>query len=203
MGSTGISLQVSGDGDRAVLHAAIWEAARDFLDMYTGSPAYETAYSYLSEAIPHEKDLGGWGVDGDWLRWMFPDFAGCCAVSSNIWVHWLQLAFAADWDRFVQLAGQHGLEIVSERPALDGLLANDGSYVTLRGEVWSVDEKGLYGDDKHLPIADLDPDELARHAEACERCMCGPCAMLRPEPGICGVTMVWASMTSGEQGADE
>jgi hypothetical protein len=30
-------------------------------------------------------------------------------------------------------------------------------------------------------VAELTAEERARHAEACKRCMCGPCTMLRPE----------------------
>ncbi|WP_344971584.1 hypothetical protein [Streptosporangium fragile] len=113
---------------------------------------------------------------------MFGDFAGCCARSAWAWEHWFQLALAADWDRFTWLAKEHGLTLESEPPPLGELLAKDWGYVVLRGDLWSVSEEGLHGDDKYVGLAELTAEERARHAEACERCMCGPCEMLRPEP---------------------
>lgn len=183
MGSIGILLQVSGDGDRAALHSAIWDAAQDFIGMYvnTRSPAYGSLSYYLGDAMHEEKRAGTWGPDGDQLQWWFRDFAGCCSRSAGAWLHWLQLAFAADWDRFTQLADEHGLTITSTPPALATLLGAK-NYVLLRDELWSAEENGLFGDDEHVPIDDLTDEERALHAQALERCLCWMCTLLRPEP---------------------
>ncbi|WP_283136209.1 hypothetical protein [Rhizohabitans arisaemae] len=57
---------MSGEGDRAALHARIWEAVYDFIGMYTGSSADSGVREYLSEAVEdaREKDLWAPTVTG-------------------------------------------------------------------------------------------------------------------------------------------
>ncbi|MEV0606234.1 hypothetical protein AB0I61_07700 [Polymorphospora rubra] len=182
MGAVGLTLNVSGEGDHAALHTAIWDAALDLIYRYTPSSA--AVNEYLSEAPYDAADAGIWGDQGGELIWFFKDYAGCCSRSSGLWLHWFERVLAADWAHFTHLAAEHDLTITSPPPVLTELLADRARYVRLRDDVWSVDEHGLYGDDKHLPLDDLTADEQERHAEARERCMCGMCQLLRPDPAV-------------------
>src|SRR4051812_13123648 len=115
MGASGISLRVSGDGDREALHSAIWEATQRFIANYVGSewPEYGRAWDYLSEEA-----WDGWGVDGDGLHWWFSSWGGCASVMMGAWLHWLELAFAANHNRLTGLAEDHGLTIETKPSVL-------------------------------------------------------------------------------------
>lgn len=196
MGSIGVTLTVSGDGDRAALHSAVWKAAYNLIDTYTASPEYEPNRRLLADSIKNAP-VGKypWGVDGDRLSWYFYDFGACRLNFSQAWVHWLHLAFAADWDGFVRLAKDNGLEITSiqgrsEPPVLAEEVAIH-SFVTLHGKLWlaweTPWEKGLVWDDgdddddyECIPIAELTSEERALYDKALKRCLCGPCTMLYP-----------------------
>ncbi|BCJ68410.1 hypothetical protein [Polymorphospora rubra] len=60
MGAVGLTLKVSGEGDRAALHTAIWDAALDLIYRYTPSSA--AVNEYLSEAPYDAADAGIWGT---------------------------------------------------------------------------------------------------------------------------------------------
>ncbi|MEU6721867.1 hypothetical protein ABZ897_61420 [Nonomuraea sp. NPDC046802] len=178
MKAAGISLKVSGEGDRAAAQAALWKAVRDFIGVYIGgSSAYAPVREYVWEVVSHDHEI-------DRLNWSFDDLSGCCSRSAWAWHHWFRLALAADWNRLRRVAGDHGLTLEGEPPSLAELLAGDDHYVVLRGDLWSVGETGLHGDDQYIDVAELTTEERARHTEARERCMCLPCAMLRPEPAF-------------------
>lgn len=180
MGGVGDSIEVTGDGDRDALHAAIWSRIEAFLEMYASGTDYRQVWSYLGESIAAYDDV--WRADGDHLSYMFKDFAGCCSRSANLWAHWTQLALASEWDALGQLAEEHDLAITSPERALATHLVDGPGYVTLRNDVWSADEAGLSGDSQHIPLAELTDEERVAYDVARTRCMCGPCKMLRPEP---------------------
>ena len=181
MGAVGVSIEVSGDGDRAALHEAIWDEITEWVRMYTADSANEQVLEYVLDA---DTDEDSWGAVGDSLLWMFPDCAGCCNRSADAWAHWAQLALASEWDRIVQLADEHELRITSEPRTLDELLVDRPGYVSLRGNLWDARENGLYGDSESLELSELDDNERARYQAARVRCMCGPCTMLRPDADI-------------------
>ncbi|WP_283138248.1 hypothetical protein [Rhizohabitans arisaemae] len=195
MGAALISLKVSGDGDRAALHEAIWEDVQEFIRMYTASSANNGVYEYLSEAVEDARDRDLWGADGERLEWTFRDYAGCAARSAWVWEHWFRLALAADRDRFTRLADKHGLSLGDEPSPLADLLAGDERYVELRGDLWSVSEDGLHGDDRFVDVTELTDRERKQYATARERCLCGPCTKLRPEPRFRAAML---NMLSGE-----
>jgi hypothetical protein len=184
MGANLVTLTVSGPGDRAGLHAAIWEAGRDLVERYTASASNRPARDYLVDAVPAAQARGEWGVDGDRLVWSFDDVAGARSRSAGVWAHWLWLALAADWGRVAQLAGEHDLGITSPMPVLADLLAGDEHFLTLRDDLWSAGLDGLHGDDRFVALDDLGPDEKTQHEQARLRCRCGPCVMLRPEADV-------------------
>jgi hypothetical protein len=182
MSAVGVSITVTGDGDASALYDAIWVLVDSWVDMYTAGEPYRIATSYLRDAaIPSALENNTWGVTGNTLSWMFDTFAGRRSRTAGAWAHWVQLALASEWDRVLESAEQYELVIATERPTLAALLVDAPGLVTMRNELWTADEAGLSSDTKQLALADLDADERARHETARIRCMCGPCAMLRPD----------------------
>ncbi|MQS16430.1 acyl-CoA dehydrogenase family protein [Streptomyces kaniharaensis] len=183
MSTSGISLQVAGDGDRFALHEAIWESARAFIGRYLAAPEYENARQYPRHAVEYAKEEGFWGVYGDELYWEF--MAGPGAHVAHAWAHWLRLAFAVEWESLEELARRHRLTITSEPLMPSELLRGDGRHwLTARGTLWSADEKGLHQFVKHVAATELTADERAQHAEALRLCRCAPCSTLRPDEGV-------------------
>lgn len=174
MGALGTFLEVSGDGDREGLHAAIWECVRAFLAPLLTSGPYWDVTSYLIDVSSQDS----WGARGDGLHWMFPDYGGNCTRSKYMWTHWTQLAIAAEWDAIERLAAAHGLAITSKRRSLD--IGGDQGFLELRGKVWLIMEDSLVGDGEHLAIEGLDADERARVEAARAACACAPCRLLAP-----------------------
>jgi hypothetical protein len=189
MGAAGVRLAVAGSGDRAALHAAVWTAGREFIHRYTAAASYAGALDYVDGAVRAGEERGTWGPAGDTLAWSFTDHAGRATRSAALWKHWLELALAADWTRVTELAADHTLTVTDPRPDLGLLLAGADTFVTVRSDVWSADEEGLHGDDRYLPLADLDDAERAGHAGALRRCRCAMCTMLRPEPDVTAVML--------------
>jgi hypothetical protein len=183
MGGIILSISVEGSGDRQAAHEAIWEHIRELVGHYTAGDAYAAVDKYLDEAIYAGRDEGSWGVSGDRLEWYFKDFAGLCSRSAGAWRHFTRLAVAADWSAIVEIAEQHELALASQPPwNLADELARGPKFLVARDQLWSIDAEGLYGDDVTVAVEDLDAAERERHAIALQRCMCGPCWMLRPEP---------------------
>ena len=188
MSAVGVSIEVTGVGDASALYDAIWVIVDAWVDMYTAGDPYRIATGYLREAaIPTALENNTWGVTGNTLAWMFDDIGGRRSHSAAAWRHWVTLALASEWDRVLETAEHYELAIATERPPF---LVDGPGLVTMRNELWSADEAGLSSDTKQLALADLDADERARYEAARIRCMCGPCAMLRPdasfEQGILG-----------------
>lgn len=180
MGGVGVSLRVSGDGDRAELHDAIWNRFLGRLHYYNAKPWTSTTDYYLGEAMHDAQADGSWGVDGDDLGWMFRDYAGCCSRAARLWVHWMEGYFAADWDILRNVAQQRGFTIVTQRPSLDAFLTgNRDAFMRFRQDWWSVNEEGLNGDDQFVPLTELTEAQQTKHAEAMRRCLCGLCRELR------------------------
>ncbi|MFT3696447.1 MAG: hypothetical protein QM831_25120 [Kofleriaceae bacterium] len=176
---TTVELEVSGEGDTAALHDAIWELVQSWVDMYTAGDANRFASEYLPEAIDSAVEDERWGVDGSTLRWTFDDFGGRRSHTASVWAHWTTRALASEWDRVAEAADEHEHELVSEPPT-----RTDPHLISMRGSLWFVDETGLVTDGKSIPVAELDADERARYDIARDRCMCGPCMMTRPEPAF-------------------
>lgn len=109
---------------------------------------------------------------------------GCCSRSASVWSHWFELAIAVEWEAIVKAAERHGLTVASRRPDLDALLTGKFRFVSLRGDLWEAWAGGLGGDDAYLPVAELTPEERARHAEALDGCRCPICPMLRLDPEV-------------------
>jgi hypothetical protein len=97
------------------------------------------------------------------------------------WSHWCHLATAVDWPYMQYLARRHGVTVTQDRPSRSD--APD-RFVVLRGDLWLVSDKQLVGDDQILPITELTAGETDTVAAARERCGCGVCATLRPDPGV-------------------
>jgi Fe-S cluster assembly iron-binding protein IscA len=184
MGVTEVSVRVVGDGDRAALHADLWRAARELIGAYTLASCYDEARAYLAAHVLPHAGGAGWGVEGDRLRWSFPDPGNRYRRSASAWAHWLRLALAADRDRFAELAREHGLELAGGLPELAELLAEDGRFVYLRDTFWIATPDALHGDDEWFPATALHAGERDRLDEACHRCACGMCRLLRPEPQL-------------------
>ena len=182
MGAVGVSIVVTGGGDSSALHDAIWEIVEAWVDMYTAGDAYRIATSYLREAaIPAGLEHGTWGVTGNTLSWMFDDVEGRRSRTAGAWKHWVQLALASEWERVLEQAEQCELAIATERSILATLLVDAPGLVTIRDELWTADDHGLSSDTRRLALAALDVEERARYDKARIRCLCGPCAMLRPD----------------------
>lgn len=174
MGGIGYSLEVSGNGDRTAMGKAFWESALDWIYPELGlTPADELDY-YLDDTVD-------WTTDDNSVTWWFANPGGCCSRSSKAWLHWFQLAIAAGWDEYSRIAAErYGLTIESERLDLAELLrSGDLRLVRLRGNIWIADERGLAGDDAHIPATELTESERALHAEALTRCLCPICELLR------------------------
>lgn len=184
MGAVGAIIDVAGDGDREALHDAIWQEIQAWVRMYTADPANKPVLAYVYDAVSCGAEEGHWGVMGDTLAWMFKDFAGCCSRSANVWAHWTNLALASEWSRIVELAEEHGLQVVSKPTTLDELLVDRRGFVPIRKDLWVADRDALSGDDQRLAVATLSADERAAYDAARVRCMCGPCTMLRPDANI-------------------
>ncbi len=182
MSAVGASLVVTGGGDCSALHDAIWEVVEAWVEMYTAGDAYRIATSYLREAaIPSGLEHGTWGVAGNTLSWMFDDVEGRRSRTAGAWKHWVQLALASEWERVLEQAEQCELAVATERPSLATLLVDAPGLVTMRDELWTADEQGLSSDTRRLALAALDTEERSRYDQARIRCLCGPCAMLRPD----------------------
>jgi hypothetical protein len=184
MGATDVSVHVVGDGDRAALHAELWRAARELIGAYTLASCYDEARDYLAAHVLSSAGGAGWGVEGDRLRWSFPDPDNRYTRSASAWGHWLRLALAADRDRFAELAREHDLEVAGDLSELADLLAEDGRFVALRDAFWIATPDALLGDDWWLPATALDAGERDQLDQACHRCACGMCRLLRPEPRL-------------------
>lgn len=171
MGGTGVSLKISGNGDPCVLGAAIWNTAHEIIHMDVDlHPWGDLAY--------YTEDEGRCTAQDDSVTWWFSNPGGCCTRSQQAWMHWFQRVLSWDWYIFTQIAAEHGLAFVSGPPDLDEL-AREGNFITLRDDLWMAEEDGLYGDNAHIPLAELTADERVLHAEALQRCRCPMCA---PKP---------------------
>ncbi|HEY0252274.1 MAG TPA: hypothetical protein VGC41_12150, partial [Kofleriaceae bacterium] len=176
MSSVGVSIEVSGDGDASALHDAIWELVESWIEMYTAGTTYRAATSYLrDDAIPSALEDNTWGVEGTTLSYMFDSFGGKRSSMAGTWAHWMKLALASEWDRVVETAEQHELEISTDAPDLSALLSEGGARIAMRNDLWVADEKGLHTDTARIPVEELDAEERARYDVALTRCMCGPC----------------------------
>lgn len=180
MGAVGVSIEVNGEGDRMALRDAIWGMASDSLYSLRADAWIGDSGDYIGEAECEERANGNWGPQGDTLFWWFPDYAGCCAASASLWVHWMNRVFAARWASLTLLAERHRLEIVSEVLDLAALLSETRfTYLRLWGNWWRVGEEGLFGDDAFIPVEELTPAQRVKHAEALKQCLCGLCRTLR------------------------
>ncbi|MET7401300.1 hypothetical protein ABZS66_48250 [Dactylosporangium sp. NPDC005572] len=178
MGGIGYSLGISGDGDVDAARSAIWEYTKSFARWCTTSPVYGEVDYYLddvrTENDPHRP--------GDTrMYWWLPDYAGSCVRSMLAWEHWCQLTAAIDWPYLVNEAGRHGVRITQDRPAREDA---PNRFVVLRGYLWLIEDGRLTGDNAMLALDELTAEEAARVEAARERCGCGVCAMLRPDPGV-------------------
>lgn len=175
MGSIGTSVATTGDGDLAAARRAVWQLAYDFAASYAYRlPAAQETFEYLDNNDPCA------GPDTA-LDWWFKDLAGCCGRSAGLWLHWVRLAIAVEWNRVVAVAARHGVTVTADRPPRP---AADPPFVLLRGYVWSAWDTGLWGDERHLPLADLDAPELAAYEAARTLCACPLCPRLRPDPDV-------------------
>lgn len=180
MGASLLMVSVSGDGDRAGLHDIIWYTVENQLRKWGAKWWSGDSGDYIGEMIIAEKDAGDWGVDGDQLVFSFNDYAGCCSTSASLWYHWAERILAYNWARVQRSAEQRGLSLVGEAEDLGALLAGDRHrFLRLRNNWWSVNEMGLSGDDKFIPLADLTESQRAKHTEAMRQCLCELCRKLR------------------------
>lgn len=177
MSAIGLSLEVSGEGDRHAAHSEITRIIHEFIHRYTGIDPYPSASEYRGEWISVSED-----VDDD-FGWWFWNPGGCCSRSEAVWCHWFELALAAEWEAIERVITRvYGLRAAPPRSDLGALLAGKDRFLLLRGDLWTVWEEGLGGDDAHVAVADLTPEERAQHAAALERCQCPICPMLRLDP---------------------
>lgn len=184
MGSLGISVKVSGDGDRAAARRMIWADARKFISGYWLSEAYGEINEYLDNADP----CGDIHHPGEFLSWSFPDLAGLCYRSQAAWLHWLEIWMAARWETVAWAVEFNGLTLESPRPDLAQLLGdgNDSHFVVLarpetREYLWRVRDNGLSGDGKWLDLDDLTDEQRTDVERARELCRCDMCSLLRPD----------------------
>ncbi|TDC77068.1 hypothetical protein [Streptomyces hainanensis] len=175
MSAIGISLDLTGDGDRAALHDAISGIVYDFIHHYVDDEPYPGADDYRMECVSGSEE----GVTDGYFGWWFDNPGGCCSRSSHLWYHWFDLALATEWDRVVVAAKARGLTVTSARPDLSAVLDGPDRFVGLRGSLWSVAEDGLFGDDAHTPVEKLTEQERARLTVAVGRCQCPLCPRLR------------------------
>ncbi|WP_238016395.1 hypothetical protein KZZ52_40835 [Dactylosporangium sp. AC04546] len=178
MGGIGYSLGISGDGDVDAARSAIWDYTKSFARWCTTSPVYEEVDDYLDDVRP-ENDPHQPGDTR--MYWWLPDYAGCCVRSMLAWEHWCQLAAAIDWRFLVHRAERHGVRITQDRPTREDATSR---FVVLRGYLWLIEDGRLTGDDKMLALDELTDEEAAVVEAARERCGCGVCTMLRPDPGV-------------------
>ncbi|WP_324785180.1 hypothetical protein [Streptomyces sp. H51] len=175
MGAIECSVPVTGNGDMNAARADLWKCIYGFVRKHVGASTEEVFY-YLDGNDPCDTD-----DSDDCISWKFRDLAGCCTRSMNVWLHWLVIAFAANWDTFDSVARRHGFTFTGERPVLADLLADmPDRFVVLRGDVWQVYENGLWGDDRVLSLDDLSPEEWDRYEAAKTLCRCDLCVELRP-----------------------
>ncbi|WP_148086036.1 hypothetical protein [Actinocorallia herbida] len=173
MGARAISVRLSGDGARHAWAEAVHHKATEAIWREVGlDPAGDLAY-YAGAELSRT-------VDGDAASWWFGDPGGCCGRSAHAWAHWFEHVLCAGWPLFTHLAGEHGLVLEGSPPAYADLTAG-GALVVLRRGLWIAEESGLFGDDAHVPLADLTPGERAAHASARRHCQCTLCVDLPPE----------------------
>ncbi|ROO87350.1 hypothetical protein EDD29_4949 [Actinocorallia herbida] len=177
MGAVGLSVRLSGDGDREGWAASVWDKALDEIWVEASLNAKSPVYRYL-EGEPKDDPL--YDVDGDEVSWMFSNPAGCCSRSAHLWSHWLGHALHAYWELFGRMAEERGLVLEAGRPVRADLVAKS-SYVTLRGNVFRAEEDGLHDDRDHIPLSDLTPDEVEEVHLAQRGCRCALCLYM-PHP---------------------
>ena len=168
MGASGLSVRLSGNGDREGWAAAVWDKALDVIY----AEVMIRADSELAYYLEGEPDCS---VTGDGVMWWFSNPAGCCARSSSAWSHWFEHVLCEGWPLFGRMAEERGLVLEAGRPVRADLVSG-ASFVTVRRDLWMAGEDGLFGDNAHIPAAELTPGELEELHLALRGCRCTLCS---------------------------
>lgn len=163
---------MSGDGDRDGWAAAVWDWALDVIYVEAGIRADSGLAHYL-------EDEPSRSAAGDGVTWWFGDPAGCCSRSAGAWAHWFEHALYKGWAVFAMMAEKRGLVLEAGRPVRDELVSG-ASFVTVRGDLWMAGESGIFGDDAHVPVDELTPEEQEEVRLALRGCRCPLCSALPP-----------------------
>ena len=177
MGGSGRWLEISGNGDGEALFEAVTNHVVAFLRKNVKRDLYRNLTPYLSECRYH---IDGWGGCDTVLEWTFPDGGGGCSRSMHLWMHWLSIAIAAEWEPICALARAHGFEVTSPRWSID--TRGDDGIVELRDDLWIIQDDGLLGDGRGLGNEELTAEERELVEEARKVCACDPCRRIPPGP---------------------
>lgn len=182
MGGVGRTIRISGEGDAAALHEAVWAHVREAWGMWSVPGRGDPRIAEYLEEVP-DTDSEAWGATASRLSFFFPDFGGRCSRSWAAALHWFDLALAMDPQGLDALAEQHGFRIESDLREADA-----HRFVSLRGELWLLEEDAgrltIFGDRTELDPETLAPEERERIARALEACGCPACGLTRPDPAV-------------------
>ncbi len=170
--------------DPMKLHRTVWECVDQYLDMrLTRQADREVLFFYCKPEASDRYDEGSWTASSSELSYDFGDAAGCCTVSSQAALHWLQLCLAMKLDDLDLLASQHGYRITSPRTTVKKLLKerSEGPFVAIGKTLFQVSSSAEPDDDTVILQSDSQTrtlDELTpRQREKVQRVIdAGQCA---------------------------
>ena len=165
---------------------------------YTNTDAAKPVWGYLEDLVGTEEFVQ---VSENALTYTFPERNDRFYLSMGACHHWMELAFASQFDQVNYVLEKYGAVFAGTPPNLERLLfaGSDFVYVTRDGELFQmytppadsphkadyfdVPVNGLISDRGFVPFSELEEDNFEDLAPIVEskRCPCSMCTMLRPE----------------------
>jgi hypothetical protein len=177
--------------EAAALREAFWEQASRIMWGKLGRGGNHSALEYASDQVyDHARDDAAVGS----VDFTFMDCAGCCSRSMYAVVHWMNLAFALEREKFAAIAARSGYQLAGERPSVASMVRRGSSTPLFHagGKLWAISRRQpgqplkdgdgmIFGDSEQIePSALSDKDrEVASRISLTGRCHCELCSHAR------------------------